>query len=118
MYQQVIQQALSDCKGVANISDDIIVHGKTTEGHDERLKRVLEKLKEKNLTLNAEKCKFHMTKLVFMGLCRGKRPAECFGSRSLLGLANYNTQFIPVFSKVAGPVRNLTKKGGVFQVWR
>ena len=69
VYQQVIQQALSDCKGVANISDDIIVHGKTTEGYDERLKRVLEKLKEKNLTLNAEKCKFHMTKLVFMGLC-------------------------------------------------
>ena len=59
----------SDCKGVANISDDIIVHRKTTEGHDERLKQVLEKLKEKNLTLNAEKYKFHMTKLVFMGLC-------------------------------------------------
>ena len=30
----------SDRKGVANISDDIIVHWKTTEGHDERLKRV------------------------------------------------------------------------------
>ena len=69
MYQQVIQQALSDCEGVANISDDIIVNGKTTQGYDERLMRVLEKLKEKNLTLNAEKCKFHVTKLVFMGLC-------------------------------------------------
>ena len=45
------------------------MHRKTTEGHDERLKQVLEKLKEKNLTLNAEKYKFHMTKLVFMGLC-------------------------------------------------
>ena len=69
MYQQVIQRALGDCEGVASISDDIIVNGKTTQGHDERLKRVLEKLKEKNLTLNAEKCKFHMAKLVFMGLC-------------------------------------------------
>ena len=57
VYQHVIQLALSDCEGVANISDDIIVHGKTTKEHDERLKRVLEKLKEKNLTLNAEKCK-------------------------------------------------------------
>ena len=44
--QNVIQQALSDCEGVANISDDTIVHGKTTEEHDERLRRVLEKLKE------------------------------------------------------------------------
>ena len=46
VYQHVIQQALSDCEGVGNISADIIVHGKTTEEHDERLKQVLEKLKE------------------------------------------------------------------------
>ena len=46
VYQHVIQQALSDYEGVGNISDDIIVHGKTTEEHDERLKQVLEKLKE------------------------------------------------------------------------
>jgi len=64
VYQHVIQQAFSDCEGVANISNNIIVHGKTTEKHDESSKQVLEKLKEKNLTLNAEKCKFHMTKLV------------------------------------------------------
>ena len=46
VYQHGIQQALSDCEGVGNISDDIIVHGKTTEERDERLKQVLEKLKE------------------------------------------------------------------------
>ena len=51
----VIQQALSDGEGVANISNVIIVHGKTTEEHDESSKRVLEKLKKK-LRLNAEKC--------------------------------------------------------------
>ena len=51
VYQDVIQQALSDCEGAANISDDIIVHGKTTEEQDEGSKRVLEKLKEKHLTL-------------------------------------------------------------------
>ena len=41
----VIQQALTDGEGVANISNGIIVHGKTTEEHDESSKRVLEKLK-------------------------------------------------------------------------
>ena len=46
MYQHIIQQALVDCERVGNISDDIIVHGKTTDEHDERLKQVLEKLKE------------------------------------------------------------------------
>ena len=59
MYQHVIQQALQDCEGVANISDDIIVHGRNNEEHNKRLQRVLERLKEKNLTLNAEKCRFH-----------------------------------------------------------
>ena len=51
VYQHVIKQALTDCKGVANISDDIIVHGKqTTEKH--------EKLKEKKPTPNAENASF------------------------------------------------------------
>ena len=58
VYQHVIQQALQNCEGVANISDDIIIHGRNNEEHDKRLQRVLESLKEKNLTLNAEKCRF------------------------------------------------------------
>ena len=68
VYQHVIQQTLQGCEGVANISDDIIVHGRSTEEHNKRLQQVLERLKEKNLILNAEKCKFYMTQLVFVGL--------------------------------------------------
>ena len=55
VYQHVIQQTLQGCEGVNNISDDIIVHGRITEEHNKRLQQVLERLKEKNLTLNAEK---------------------------------------------------------------
>ena len=68
LYQHVIQQTLQGCEGVANISDDIIVHGRSTEEHNKRLQQVLERLKEKNQTLNTKKCKFHMTQLVFVGL--------------------------------------------------
>ena len=68
VYQYVIQQALQNCEGVANISDDIIIHARNNEEHGKRLQRVLERLKEKNLTLNAEKYRFHMTQMVFMGL--------------------------------------------------
>ena len=78
VYQHVIQQALQGCEGITNISDDI-VHGKNNEEHDKRLQRVLERLKEKNLTLNAEKCRSHMTQMVFMGLVltnNGIGPAE------------------------------------------
>ena len=132
VYQHVIQQSLQGCEGVANISDDIIIHGKNTEEHDRRLQRVLERLKEKNLTLNAEKCKFHMTQMVFMGLVlsdNGIGPAEdkvkaivdarepqsASEVRSFLGLANYNARFIPDFATVAEPLRRLTKKGVHFE---
>ena len=132
VYQHVIQQSLHGCEGISNISDDIIVHGKNTEEHDKRLQRVLERLKEKNLTLNAEKCRFHMTQMVFMGLVLSdngigptedkvkaivdaREPQSASEVRSFLGLANYNARFIPDFATVAEPLRRLTKKGVRFE---
>ena len=132
VYQHVIQQTLQDCEGVANILDDIIVHGRNTEEHDTRLQQVLERLKEKNLTLNAEKCKFHMTQMVFMGLVLtdkgigptedkvqaivdAREPQNASEVRSFLGLANYNARFIPDFATIAEPLRRLTKKGVRFE---
>ena len=78
VYQHVIQQVLQGCEGVANISDNITVHGRSTEEHN-RLERVLERLKEKNLTLNAEKCRFHMTQMVYIEIVlsnKGIGPTE------------------------------------------
>ena len=59
---------LKGLKGVANIADDLILHGLDAEEHNKNLIKVLERLAEKQLTLNAEKCSFTMTKVVFMGL--------------------------------------------------
>ena len=56
IYQHAIQQALHGCEGLRNISDDIILHSKD------------EKLLERGLTLNGEKCKFkNMPRLEIMG---------------------------------------------------
>ena len=89
---------------------------------------------QKNLvsTLYAEKCKFHMAKLVFMGLMltnqgigpteekvkaivEAREPQNASEVRSFLGLANYNARFIPDFATVAEPLRRLTKKGVCFK---
>jgi hypothetical protein len=67
VYQHIIQQVLQGCEGVQNIADDIIVHGPTIELHDQRLTKVLERLQEKGLTLNPEKCEFRISKITFMG---------------------------------------------------
>ena len=61
------------------ISDDIIVHGCDQETPNQRLNKVLERLKECHLTLNAEKCQFNMNKLMFMGILltdKGIGPTE------------------------------------------
>ena len=41
IYQHAIQKALHGCKGVRNISDDIILNDKNDQQHDERLKKLL-----------------------------------------------------------------------------
>ena len=66
-YQQVISQVFNDCEGVLNISDDIVVHGRNREEHDQRLENALNRMKERHLTLNGDKCEFGMEKITFMG---------------------------------------------------
>ena len=67
IFQNVLQNALRGLNGVRNISDDIIVFGKTQEDHDKNLEAAFARLKEKNLTLNRQKCEFNKDKLVFYG---------------------------------------------------
>ena len=66
-YQQVISQVFHDIEGVQNISDDIVVFGRTKEDHNERLNLVLDRIRQKKLTLNGDKCEFTMDKITFMG---------------------------------------------------
>ena len=53
--------------GVANIADDLIIHGKGVEEHDRCLFAVLDRLSEVGLTVNGEKCEFRLSKLTFFG---------------------------------------------------
>lgn len=63
---------VSDIQGALNIADDLVVHGKSIEEHDQSLHKVLQRLDEKNLTLNPMKCEYRMDKVVFMGLLLSK----------------------------------------------
>ena len=67
MYQFVIQQVLNGIPGVRNISDDIIVFGKTQAEHDHSLDQTLQRLHANGLTLNKDKCLFSVPELVFFG---------------------------------------------------
>ena len=126
-YQQVIQQVLNDCSETANVSDNITVYGSGTAEHDERLKKVLTRLRDKGLNLKKGKCVFHMPKLTFMGLVlsqqwvgpteekvkamnEAREPQTVSEVKSFLGLVNFNARFMPDRATVAEPLRRLTKK--------
>ena len=49
-YQKIVADVLQGCRGVANLADDLIVHGCGIEEHDRNLHTVLKRLAEKGLT--------------------------------------------------------------------
>jgi hypothetical protein len=128
MYQFVIQQVLQGISGVRNISDDIIVFGKSQAEHDQSLHQTLQRLHAHGLTLNKEKCLFSVPELLFFGfkisaaglapdhkkveaIQQAPIPANAGEVRSFLGLVNYCARFIPDFATVSEPLRQLTRTG-------
>ena len=57
-YQNIMSDVLQGCEGVANIADDVIVHGCGIERHDKNLLAVLNRLRQCGLTLNGSKRQF------------------------------------------------------------
>ena len=117
-YQRIISDVIRGCKGVANIADDLIVHGKDAGEHDKNLHAVLQRLRERGLTLNGANCQFRLHKLIFLGhnLSReGVSPSEekiaavmnvqppknASEVCSFVQLVQYSSKFIPNFSQVA-----------------
>ena len=66
---EYFQRTMTDLgiDGVEVHIDDILVHGPTREVHDQRLKRVLQKIEKEGLTINPAKCHFHRSRINFLG---------------------------------------------------
>ena len=132
LFQKVIQQTLDGIPGTCNISDDIIIFGKNKAEHDCNLHHALQRLSEKGLTWNKQKCEFTTSKLDFYGFTFSasgisaqhkklediknlQRPSSATEVRSLLGLANYCSRLIKDFSTITHPLCELTRKGAKFE---
>ena len=60
LFQKRINAILEGLDEVICLMDDILVFGKDNKEHDERLNRVLQRLQQKSVTLNREKCEFRI----------------------------------------------------------
>ena len=132
IFQQVIHDHIRDIPNVLNMSDDVIVYGKSQAEHDSTLRAVFQRFSERGLTLNKDKCKFNQEKLTFFGFVFSSEgispdpvkvdaihyappPTTAKDVRSFLGLATYCSKFIRNFSDLTQPLRNLTKKHATFR---
>ena len=67
IYQRVMTEMIKDIEGACVIVDDILVWGENMEQHDERPKRVLDRVKQNNLNLNFSKCKLRKEEVSYVG---------------------------------------------------
>lgn len=126
-FQKIMASIFAGIPGVAIYLDDIVVHGATVEGHDERLHRVFSAMAKHHLTLNGEKCVFAAPAIEFVGfrlsaggtyplhsnteaIHRVPEPTSASQVASFLGMTAYYLRFLPQYSATTAPLRKLLKQ--------
>ena len=127
VFQNAIRETLAGLQGVINVSDDILIFGKSQAEHDASLKSCFQRLRENGLTLNASKCVYNKTSLDFLGytftdggikvdqkkvdaVVHLPDPSNQSEVRSLLGMINFCSRFIPRYADLTRTLRELTHK--------
>ena len=115
---------LKDLEGVDVIVDNVLVYGATRQEHDERLNKVLQRIKEAGLKLNEGKCEFARSELEYFGHIISKDgvkptqervralremdpPEDVTELRRKIGMFNFLGKYLPHLSTVMGPMTAL-----------
>ena len=79
VFTEKVREILADLPGQVNMTDDILVFGKTPEEHHRNLITLLQRLEETGFIINLEKSEFYKEELTFFGLRftpKGISPTE------------------------------------------
>src|SRR5437660_463307 len=114
--------------------DDCLVFTKrlTRGEHMEKVRQILQKMRENDLYLKIGKCEFVKPEMEFLGWIVDKHglwmdpkkisavtnwqpSTRVKGVRSFLGMVNFYRPFIPKFAEMARPLTELTRKDTVFK---
>jgi len=109
------------CEELFVYMDNIVIYATSLEKHTRKYNLLIERLRKVNLKLQPDKCKFVKTYLGHVISKDGVKPdtkkleaVRQFPSpktniKRFLGLAGYYRRFIPSFSKLVKPLKNLLK---------
>uniref|UniRef100_A0A8C7YJX3 Gypsy retrotransposon integrase-like protein 1 n=1 Tax=Oryzias sinensis TaxID=183150 RepID=A0A8C7YJX3_9TELE len=130
-FQRLMEKCMADLnlKQVLVFLDDLIIFSSTLEEHEERVMRVLHRLKKYGLKLSMGKCKFFQTSVRYLGHIVSERGVETDPDKisalkswpiprtlkelkSFLGFAGYYRRFIKGYAAIARPLNNLTRGYG------
>ncbi|KAI1002669.1 hypothetical protein K3495_g5530 [Podosphaera aphanis] len=106
--------------------DDILIWGETLEEHVEHVKKVPQRMREKDLFADLSKCEFHVVEVKFLGMIistegikmdlakikaimEWELPTTVTGVLGFLGLTGYYRRFIKNHSSIVLPLTASTK---------
>jgi hypothetical protein len=107
--------------------DDVLIFSKTLKEHIQHVRKVLAKVREKDLPVKLSKCEFHKHSISFLGYIVSDKgiapdpkkvqaieewpePTNVKEVQAFMGIVNYYRKFIAQFSGIATDLTNLTKK--------
>ena len=127
VFQSLVNDVL---RGLLNHSvfvyiDDILIFSRSVEEHRVHVRQVLQRLLENRLYLKAEKCKFHVPSISFLGYIIGQGQIEMDPSKvyavakwpspptrkklqQFLEFSHFYRRFIRGYSQVVAPLTALT----------
>ena len=135
LFHQVVAESVASVVNscapscILQYCDDLLIASPNKVHHVATLIRLLKALTIAGFKLNLRKAQIGLSEITFLGqrigshgraplperieaICKLPKPTTVSGLRSVLGLLNYNRQYIPEFSDIAKPL-NESLKGGL-----
>ncbi|CAN2387827.1 Reverse transcriptase (RNA-dependent DNA polymerase), partial [Pristimantis euphronides] len=127
-FQRLMEHCLGDLnfESVLIYLDDVVVFGETFEDHLQRLRQVLQRLRDHGLKIKPKKCQLFRRRIEYLGhvitpegvqpavskieaIQEWPQPRTLREVRAFLGLAGYYRRFIPKFAHRVGPLNELMR---------
>ena len=126
-FQKRMSAVLSGLPGVLCQMDDILIFGRDTAEHNQRVEAVLKRIEGAGVTLNQDKCEFGKSRLTFLGhmidqdgiradpaktsaILKMSPPTSVPELRRFMGMINQLGKFTPNLAELTQPLRELLSK--------